>query len=100
MTTVNITTLSKRFSQARDVPDQIIRAAFRHFRAVTPIRSGRARRSTRLQGDTIIADYPYAGPLDSGYSSQAPQGMTVPTVRFVQRLWQQHIKKLNRITNG
>jgi hypothetical protein len=49
------------------------------FVSLTPVRSGNARRSTRLRGnDTIVADYPYAERLDNGYSKQAPKGMSKP----------------------
>ena len=48
------------------------------FRALTPIRSGNARRHTNLRSEHIIADYPYAERLDKGWSKQAPQGMVKP----------------------
>lgn len=57
-----------------------------YFRSVTPIRSGNARRNTRLQGkNTILGDYPYAERLDQGYSDQAPQGMTQPTEQWINK---------------
>jgi hypothetical protein len=52
--------------------------AHKEFVALTPIRSGNARRNTSLQGDTIRANYPYAQRLDEGYSRQAPKGITLP----------------------
>ena len=60
------------------------------FKQNTPIKTGNARRKTRLEGqDRIVADYPYAQKLDDGYSRQSPQGMTEPTKRFIkQRLGQ------------
>jgi len=48
------------------------------FIALTPIRSGNARRNTNLVGNQIQAHYPYAQRLDQGYSKQAPRGMTKP----------------------
>ena len=61
----------------------------------TPVRSGRARRSTRLRngGTTravIDANYPYAVPLDKGSSRKAPNGMSRPTLSWL-------VKALNRI---
>ena len=53
--------------------------------AITPIDKGRARRSTKLTGKNIKADYPYAGRLDTGYSKQAPTGMTNPTQTFITK---------------
>ena len=58
--------------------------AYKFFRAQTPIRTGRARRSTSLSGSDIQALYPYAGRLDQGYSPQAPDGMSRPTDQFVK----------------
>ena len=54
------------------------------FVSVTPIRTGNARRKTRLQGSNIKADYPYAKRLDEGYSKQAPKGMLEPTIEFIR----------------
>lgn len=61
--------------------------AYNFWVKTTPKRTGRARRSTRLKGNTISAQYPYAERLDDGYSNQAPNGMSKPTEQFViQRL--------------
>ena len=60
--------------------------SYEHFKSKTPIRSGNARRKTRLQGTSIKADYPYAGRLDAGWSKQAPEGMVQPTIRYIKAL--------------
>jgi hypothetical protein len=65
-------------------PNNLAREAYDYFKDITPIRKGNARRSTRLQGDEIQADYAYAQRLDDGYSPQAPRGMTAPTEKFIQ----------------
>lgn len=70
-------------------PNNLAQEAYNYFRRTTPIRSGNARRNTRLQGDEIQADYAYAQRLDEGYSPQAPRGMTAPTEKFIQ----EYIKK-------
>ena len=54
------------------------------FRALTPIRSGNARRNTYLDRDTIRADYPYAQRLDQGWSKQAPQGIVRPWEQWLR----------------
>lgn len=68
--------------------------AFKKFKDVTPIKSGNAKRSTRLEGNAINADYPYATVLDKGRhftprgmrgSNQAPKGMTVPTIDHIRK---------------
>jgi hypothetical protein len=75
--------------QLGKVPDQ----AFRFWEKQTPVQSGRARRSTKLQGDTIQAKYPYATRLNEGYSKQAPQGMSEPTDKFVAALTKRIMRK-------
>jgi len=68
-------------------------AAFKEFRRVTPVRTGNARRKTRLQGKKIIAGYKYATILDSGSSKQAPNGMSKPTTKFLNELMKKKIRK-------
>lgn len=63
--------------------------AYNYFRQKTPIDQGQARKRTRLEGTTINADYPYATRLNEGYSRQAPQGMSKPTIEYVKRLIKQ-----------
>lgn len=55
------------------------------FKTLTPIKTGNARRNTKLVGDTIEANYPYATRLDNGWSKQAPQGMTKPFEVWVRQ---------------
>lgn len=57
--------------------------SLKEFKALTPIRSGNARRNTHLSGDTIYASYPYAQRLDEGWSKQAPKGMTEPFEKWL-----------------
>lgn len=59
--------------------------AHEEFVALTPIRSGNARRNTRLKGESIEADYPYAERLDEGWSKQAPSGMTQPFEQWLNK---------------
>ncbi len=72
-----------------DVPDQ----AYDYFVAETPVRSGNARRNTNLRNTTIKADYAYAGRLDEGWSSQSPDGMTEPTVAYIDKLITNKLRK-------
>lgn len=66
--------------------------AYKEFVIETPIRSGRARRSTKLNGNVISANYPYAKRLDEGYSNQSPNGMTAPTEAFIKKRVKQILK--------
>ncbi len=45
---------------------------------------GNARHKTKLRSNEIDANYPYAKRLDEGYSSQAPNGMTEPTLQEIR----------------
>lgn len=45
---------------------------------------GNARRNTVLKNNEIQANYPYAQRLEEGYSSQAPKGMTEPTLQDIR----------------
>lgn len=65
--------------------DNLPKEAYQEFVKETPIRSGNARRKTKLKGKTIVADYAYAKRLDEGYSKQSPAGMTKPTEDFIQK---------------
>lgn len=71
----------------------ISKEAYKFFHDVTPIRSGNAKRSTTLKGNTIDANYPYATVLDKGRhmtnrgmrgSTQAPKGMSKPTYQHIR----------------
>lgn len=65
--------------------DQLAKKAYRFFRQTTPIDTGNARRRTKLSNNQILAQYPYAGRLDQGYSDQAPDGMVKPTIDYLRR---------------
>lgn len=69
------------------LPDE----AYDVFYDETPVKTGNARRKTRLRGDTIEANYPYAQRLDDGYSRQSPRGMVQPTLAFLRRRFRQII---------
>ena len=59
--------------------------AHKVFKNETPIKTGNARKRTRLQGEVIKADYNYATELDAGKSRQAPEGMSKPTEQYITR---------------
>jgi hypothetical protein len=78
----NITPSATRIQNAlAKLPNE----AYKVFKDNTPIKTGNARRKTRLSGDTIRADYNYAQKLNEGYSKQAPQGMVTPTEKFLRK---------------
>jgi len=79
----NITSIIQKVqTQLERLPQEV----HKEFVKNTPIRSGNARRRTKLRNKTeIVADYPYAQRLEEGYSKQAPDGMTKPTEQFMQK---------------
>jgi len=88
---------SKMIGLAQSQVDRIQDQAYRFFRDHTPYRSGNAQRNTVQRGATIVAAYPYAGRLDTGYSTQAPDGMTQPTIDYIERtLIPQAVGRINR----
>ena len=72
--------------------DNLPNEAFVQFVKDTPIRSGNARRKTKLIGNKIVAGYNYAKKLDEGFSKQAPDGMTAPTEDFIKKRIAQILK--------
>lgn len=76
------------FENVKNLEQDLKRDAYQFFKNITPIRTGNARRNTYQgsQGD-IIADYPYAGRLDEGYSRQAPRGMSDPTIEHMDQVF-------------
>lgn len=86
---------------------------FNEFKKNTPVRSGNARNKTKLsynpQGFSITGDYPYSEVLDkglfpktpakgigktrNGYSTQAPEGMIKPTIKFIENKVKSKIRR-------
>jgi len=71
----------------------IPKKALKFFKKTTPIDTGYARRRTRLQGNTIKAGYKYASYLDKGHSKQAPNGMSKPTLDYLNDLVRKIMRK-------
>ena len=81
--------LSKMKKELNNIPKE----AYQFFLKQTPVRSGNAKRNTKLKGNTIQANYQYGKVLDKGRhmtnrgmrgSEQAPEGMTKPTKEFIK----------------
>ena len=91
----------KRLNKVLETLDDknISKVAYDAFKGNTPIgdpnrwksrrapknyKPGNARRKTVLRSNEIQANYPYAKRLEEGWSSQAPKGMTEPTIKEVR----------------
>tara|TARA_R110002012_G_scaffold316600_1_gene531751 strand:+ start:572 stop:865 length:294 start_codon:yes stop_codon:yes gene_type:complete len=66
------------------------------FRKITPIDEGNARRNTDYDARTltITGNYPYAKRLDTGWSKQAPKGMTQPSLVFLEKQLKSEFAKI------
>jgi len=79
-----------------DLSRDVMKPAFKFYKKETPVRSGNARNQTKLKGQTINSDYAYAGRLDEGWSKQAPDGMTKPTIEEIDNLVDKEVRKIGR----
>lgn len=88
MITFNVNGVQKLSNNLKKIQrklDKVPDEAYKVFVANTPIRSGNARRNTKLKKDTIAANYPYAKRLNEGWSKQSPKGMVEPTMNFIRK---------------
>lgn len=88
-------------NQAIKIPEDVWLDAGRVFKSSTPVKTGNARRRTTSTKTEIRADYAYAGVLDAGRgvrdgqlrgSEQAPDGMTKPTLEYIDREIQRRLQ--------
>jgi len=77
---VNSSVFEKRMKKLSGLPKFLLADALRLTKENTPVASGNARNKTTIKGNKVVSDYAYAGRLDDGYSKQAPQGFTKPTI--------------------
>lgn len=94
--------ISRMLKKMKKELENVPKEAYQFFVKQTPVKTGNARRNTKLKGKTIQANYQYAEVLDKGRhmtnrgmrgSEQAPEGMTKPTEEFIQ-------KRVNKIVQG
>ncbi len=76
--------INPRLRQIERFLDRLPGEMHDEFVKQTPIRTGNAKKSTELKRNEIQGNYAYANRLNKGWSSQAPQGMTDPTVEFAR----------------
>ena len=79
-----------------EMPIAVMKTLYPYYVNKTPIRSGNARNRTKLQRNTISSKYAYAGRLDEGWSKQAPDGFTEPSIKQLDRLIRNYIKRVSR----
>ena len=76
--------IGRRLDKIKTDLAQLPADAHTKFVSITPIDTGNARRSTALRGTAIDANYAYAQRLNTGWSKQAPNGMTDDTIDFIR----------------
>jgi hypothetical protein len=100
---VNTNNLIITFKQLDQAIDASMPQIYQRFYQLTPVKTGNARSNTSLNGRTIQAQYPYAGVLDAGRgfrdgqmrgSTQAPNGMSQPTIDYAKQIILQKIKSV------
>lgn len=89
-------TMKELYSELNRELDRFFDALNTEAKALTPVKSGRAKRGWRRAGkptlgqgattDVVITNpVPYIAVLDKGSSRQAPQGMVEPALKKVTR---------------
>lgn len=87
----NITAKLKEIEMLLDT-EKLAKVGADYMRSITPIHSGNARKKTYHSGNTIVANYPYAGRLDEGHSDQYLGELVKPTEDYLQN----YIKQGNK----
>lgn len=86
MIKVNLTQFNRQMAEAKAALDDLPQFAEKEMQKNTPVRSGNARRNTKLQGNTVTANYPYAERLEDNYSPQTRgRGIITPTEQEIQK---------------
>lgn len=94
-------TVSKSLANIQKKLSMLPQEAYTEFVKNTPVRTGNAKKNTKLKGKSIEANYNYAAVLDKGRhmtrrgmrgSDQAPNGMTQPTVAYINKRLKQIIQ--------
>ena len=91
---VNARKFNQRMKKLSQLPEYLLDEALDLVKEYTPVKSGYARSQVVKQGNSIVADYPYAARLDEGYSKQSPNGFTEPTIEQLQRKTNTFVRKV------
>ncbi len=92
LTKVGRNNISESITKVQEELNTLPAKSLDKFKELTPVRSGNARRKTKLRGNEIEADYPYANRLNEGWSRQAPDGIETPFMKWVSA----QVKKILR----
>lgn len=95
MIRVDAAQVKNMFTDLETLGADLMEQAHTDARDVTPVRSGNAKRSTKISANRkrITLDYDYADILNSGSSRQAPDGITDPTLDKMEQNVQRILRK-------
>ena len=83
--TINSKEVKAMFNELLDMGDEMMDDGFPVLKKATPIDKGNARRNTVHRSSAKIESrYPYADRLNTGWSKQAPNGFTEPTLEHME----------------
>ena len=93
---INDNQFQRLLKDMEEIPLDAISDAYPFLRSKTPKKGGNARNKTKLhkKQKTILSDYGYADRLDNGWSKQAPNGFTEPTITELDSIVDKLIKRL------
>jgi len=91
---INAKVFEKRMNKLAGLPSYLVDEALDITKENTPVASGNARNKTIKKGNKIVSNYAYAGRLNDGYSRQAPQGFTQPTIEQLDDQAEKYIRKI------
>tara|TARA_R110000803_G_scaffold24966_6_gene59857 strand:+ start:2608 stop:2904 length:297 start_codon:yes stop_codon:yes gene_type:complete len=77
------------------MPRHVMKLLYPYYVNATPIRTGNARNRTKLNSLSINSRYGYAGSLDEGTSTQAPKGFTAPSIKQLDQLVTNEVKRIS-----
>jgi len=88
--------VKKLFNALSSLPGESMNKAYPYLKSETPKKTGNARRRTSHKSNSlkIKSKYAYAGRLDDGWSRQAPDGFTEPTIDFIEDYIESQIRKI------
>lgn len=109
--TVSTKAVRDMLNDLSDMPDDMMDDGHKEMVKLTPIgkpstwqspapkgyKPGNARRRTvHKVSDKIQSKYPYAARLDNGWSDQAPDGFTEPTIEHMDEFVDKYVRRIQR----
>lgn len=92
---IDLSKTNQLFDDLEEMPDEVMKDAYNFYKNITPVRNGNAKRNTLYKNKKITSRYPYAGALDEGWSKQAPDGMSEPTIKQLDKIVEKYIERIS-----